>query len=207
MSDFYEDLEVDKTATAEQIKKAYRTLAFKYHPDRNPGDKAAEEKFKKINAAYEVLGDEAKRRNYDLMGQSAYSGYSQNERNTYQNTYSNYNPFGEGETFWEWFNSQQRQSQQRPSQEEDSQKRYHWEYSSDDSDYSNYSNYSNYSSSGWFSTFIMKVVQILLGVFSLRVLIFIPFGPLISLGIIIGGVKGLVSSLRSIKRLGKKNRK
>ena len=201
MSDFYEDLEVEKTATAEQIKKAYRTLAFKYHPDRNPGDKAAEEKFKKINAAYEVLGDEAKRRNYDLMGQSAYSDYSQNTQNTYQNTYSNYNPFGEGEPFWEWFNSQQRQSQQRQYQDEDSHRQYHWEYSSDNS------NYSNHSYSSWFGSFIMKVVQILLGVLSFRVLIFIPFGPLISIGVIIGGVKGVVSSLRSLKRIGKNSRK
>ena len=52
MDDLYSVLGVSKTATAEEIKKAYRNLAFKYHPDRNPGDKAAEEKFKQISAAY-----------------------------------------------------------------------------------------------------------------------------------------------------------
>ncbi|MBR0100525.1 MAG: DnaJ domain-containing protein, partial [Treponema sp.] len=66
--DYYSILGVQKTATADEIKSAYRKLAFKYHPDKNPGDKAAEEKFKSINAAYEVLGDEAKRRRYDQLG-------------------------------------------------------------------------------------------------------------------------------------------
>ena len=203
MSDFYEDLGVEKTATAEQIKKAYRTLAFKYHPDRNPGDKVAEEKFKKINAAYEVIGDEAKRRNYDLMGQSAYNNYSQNAENTYQNTYSSYNPFGDSETFWEWFNTQQNRANE--SQENRSQREYRrWEYSTDNSnDY----DYSNYSYSGWFNKFLMKVLQILIGVFSFRFLVYIPFGPLIGLGIVIGGVKGVVSSLRGFKRIGKNSRK
>ena len=66
MSNYYETLGVAKTATADEIKKAYRTLAFKYHPDRNPGNAEAEEKFKQISAAYDVLGDEAKRRQYDM---------------------------------------------------------------------------------------------------------------------------------------------
>ncbi len=70
MDDLYSTLGVAKTATAEEIKKAYRNLAFKYHPDRNQGDQHAEEQFKKINAAYSVLGDEVKRRQYDLYGQS-----------------------------------------------------------------------------------------------------------------------------------------
>ena len=70
MSDYYKDLGVEKTATEDEIKKAYRSMAFKYHPDRNPGDKAAEEKFKAINAAYEVLSDPTKRKNYDLTGQA-----------------------------------------------------------------------------------------------------------------------------------------
>ena len=68
MEDLYEVLGVSKTASADDIKKAYRTLAFKYHPDRNAGDKVAEEKFKQINAAYSVLGDETKRHQYDLYG-------------------------------------------------------------------------------------------------------------------------------------------
>ncbi len=70
MDDLYVTLGVKKTATAEEIKKAYRNLAFKYHPDRNQGNKNAEEMFKKINAAYSVLGDESKRRQYDMYGQT-----------------------------------------------------------------------------------------------------------------------------------------
>ncbi len=66
--DYYEVLGVDKNATADDIKKAYRKLAMQYHPDRNPGDKAAEEKFKEVNEAYEVLNDEDKRARYDQFG-------------------------------------------------------------------------------------------------------------------------------------------
>ena len=65
--DYYKILEVDKNATAEQIKKAYRRLAMTYHPDRNPGDASAEEKFKEINEAYDVLSDAEKRKKFDLM--------------------------------------------------------------------------------------------------------------------------------------------
>ena len=73
MDDLYTTLGVAKTATAEEIKKAYRNLAFKYHPNRNQGNQHAEEQFKKINAAYSVLGDEVKRRQYDLYGQAGES--------------------------------------------------------------------------------------------------------------------------------------
>lgn len=65
--DFYKVLGVEKTATAEQVKKAYRKLARRYHPDQNPGDKAAEEKFKQISEAYQVLSNEQDRRQYDAL--------------------------------------------------------------------------------------------------------------------------------------------
>lgn len=70
--DYYEVLEVTKTATTEEIKKAYRKTAMKYHPDRNPGDKVAEEKFKEAAEAYEVLSDEDKKAKYDRYGHSAF---------------------------------------------------------------------------------------------------------------------------------------
>ncbi|HKU97646.1 MAG TPA: molecular chaperone DnaJ [Vineibacter sp.] len=72
--DFYELLGVGRSAGADEIKKAYRKLAMQYHPDRNPGDKAAEKKFKEINHAYDILKDEQKRAAYDRYGAAAFEG-------------------------------------------------------------------------------------------------------------------------------------
>lgn len=66
--DYYEVLEVPRSASDEEIKKAYRQKALKYHPDRNPGDKAAEDHFKEAAEAYEVLSNADKRRRYDQYG-------------------------------------------------------------------------------------------------------------------------------------------
>lgn len=72
--DYYEVLGVPRSATKDEIKRAYRKLALKYHPDRNPGDKEAEEKFKEISEAYEVLSDDRKREAYDKFGFAGLEG-------------------------------------------------------------------------------------------------------------------------------------
>ena len=74
MRDYYEILGVNRGATPEEIKKAYRKLAVQYHPDKNPGDKAAEEKFKEASNAYSVLSDPEKRRMYDTRGHAGVEG-------------------------------------------------------------------------------------------------------------------------------------
>ncbi|MDE5899281.1 MAG: DnaJ domain-containing protein, partial [Treponemataceae bacterium] len=114
VKDYYGMLGVSKSASAEEIKKAYRNLAFQYHPDRNPDDKAAEEKFKEVNEAYAVLGDDKKRYDYDNYGsygasQNAWSGAAGGSgRNAAQN------PFDSEDTFWEWFsNAESRANYQR----------------------------------------------------------------------------------------------
>ena len=72
--DYYEVLGIQKGASDDEIKKAFRKLAIKYHPDKNPGDKAAEEKFKEVNEAYSVLSDKTKRQRYDQFGHAGVGG-------------------------------------------------------------------------------------------------------------------------------------
>ena len=191
MSNYYEILGVSKNATADEIKKAYRTLAFKYHPDRNQGNAEAEEKFKQISAAYDVLGDEAKRRQYD-MGYSTDSygaarSQSQQYQRQYQYTYSN--PFGD-ENFWEWFNGAQFRSRNQQTQ--------------NTNQYYNQYNYSNRSSEpetkrDHLSMLFLKVLQTFIGFTFLRFSWFIiPFGPIICIAVIINGVSGVIRSLKGL---------
>ena len=72
--DYYQTLGVSRDASDDEIKKAYRKLAMKYHPDRNPDNKEAEEKFKTIQKAYEILSDREKRSRYDQFGQAGVDG-------------------------------------------------------------------------------------------------------------------------------------
>ncbi len=88
--DYYEVLEVSKTASGDEIKKSFRRLAMQYHPDRNPNDKAAEAKFKEINEAYEVLKDDQKRAAYDRYGHQAFANGG---------GFGGGNPFGGGFNF------------------------------------------------------------------------------------------------------------
>lgn len=188
MNDYYSILGISKNATQEEIKKAYRNLAFKYHPDRNPDDKQAEEKFKKISEAYDTLGDEKKRAEYDRFG-SAGTSYN-SENSYYQNSYQNYyqqqsysDPFSSEDSFWQWFNSSAGQNSRRNSS-------YYYEYGNSQK---------NYSKKSLWTEFFMKVGQIFIGLFFFRFSwIIIPFGPLLCLGLLATGISGAVRALRMI---------
>lgn len=81
MQDYYDILEISKNATSDEIKKAYRKMAIKYHPDKNPGNKEYEEKFKTISQAYEVLKDPKKKQAYDQYGHDAFQGFNSQNQN------------------------------------------------------------------------------------------------------------------------------
>ncbi len=99
--DYYEVLGVDKNASTEEIKKAYRKSAMKYHPDRNPGDKEAEEKFKELGEAYEVLSDADKKSRYDQFG---FAGVDPNYGAGQGGAYGGFGDFGDlGDIFGSFF--------------------------------------------------------------------------------------------------------
>jgi len=98
--DYYEILGISKNASDDEIKKAYRKLAIKYHPDKNPGDKIAEEKFKEISEAHEVLSDKQKRARYDQFGHAGVNGAAGgNPFGGAGNPFGGSNPFGNGGSF------------------------------------------------------------------------------------------------------------
>ncbi len=188
LEDLYETLGVQKNATQDEIKSAYRKLAMKYHPDRNPGDKAAEEKFKNITAAYDVLGDETKRRNYDSFGSTSY-GQQQNNQS--------YNPWGaygfggsaggyspQDDPFWQWTNygSQNSSNGERRT--------YYYKYEDPKK---------NYSRGDWFAELLRSAALFVFCLFFMRYSFFIiPIGPILCLAGVVKGFTGVAKSLRGI---------
>jgi len=108
MEDFYETLGVSRNATLEEIKTAYRRLALRYHPDKNPGDKSAEEKFKVLSEAYQVLADTEKRQLYDLYGHSGLAGLDTGGFGGFDDIFS-----GFGEVFEDFFGFGRRRDRTR----------------------------------------------------------------------------------------------
>src|SRR5947208_9054875 len=102
--DYYEILAVERTATDEEIKKAYRKLAVKYHPDKNPGDKTAEEQFKELGEAYEALSDPQKRGLYDQYGHTAFDRRSYGRARGFHDPFEIFRDvFGGGRIFEDLF--------------------------------------------------------------------------------------------------------
>lgn len=189
MKDYYEILGVPRNAGTEEIKKAYRNLAFKYHPDRNPNDKAAEERFKEISRAYAVLGDEHKRNEYNMSGSSSYGdSTSNNAYGTYyrQGNYSWQEPqFDTEESFWNWFGNAAEHSNYQTHRYYygDEKQRHRPKATKRDL---------------WFSLF-GKIAQAVAGLFLFRILFwFFPFGPIICIGLIVSGTTGAFNILRML---------
>lgn len=179
MDDLYKVLGVEKSATQDEIKKAFRKLAIQYHPDKNPGDAAAEEKFKEINAAYSVLGDEQKRAQYDMYGSAdayAHSSYGQSAYGG--GGYAG----GQGDPFWDWFSQAAQQAEYRS-------------YSADD--YSRRRRASRpLSRKAAFSMLIRSIIIFMLSVSCIKIsFILIPVGPILCLS---GIVNGVTNTIRSI---------
>ena len=103
VKDFYKTLDVNKDASQDEIKKAFRKLARKYHPDLNPGDKVAEQKFKELNDAYEVLSDAKKRAEYDQFGSSPFGAGGQGSEGFRTYDYRDFDAGGFRRYLWRSF--------------------------------------------------------------------------------------------------------
>ena len=103
VKDFYKTLDVNKDASQDEIKKAFRKLARKYHPDLNPGDKVSEQKFKELNDAYEVLSDAKKRAEYDQFGSSPFGAGGQGSEGFRTYDYRDFDAGGFGDIFGDLF--------------------------------------------------------------------------------------------------------
>jgi len=131
--DYYEVLGVQKNASKDEIKKAYRKLAIQYHPDKNPGDKTAEEKFKEATEAYEVLGDDKKRQAYDQFGFAGVEGMGGGGQHDYSTVFRDFEDiFGDfGGIFDSFFGggSRRRSSSSKASMQQGSDLRYNLDIS------------------------------------------------------------------------------
>lgn len=191
---YYATLGVDRSASADDIKKAYRSLAFKYHPDRNPGDKAAEERFKSVNEAYGVLGDERKRAQYDRYGRASDEsprqsrGYGASSQGAYGYGFGG-ESFDE-ESFWRWFNGA---SQGR----RDESRRGSWSGSGEES--------GGEGKAGAWAKLFMKAMQTVFGIllWTLTSWIF-PLLSFLCLFMALNGVVGIVDAIKRIARGGGK---
>ncbi|MHA2609659.1 MAG: molecular chaperone DnaJ [bacterium JZ-2024 1] len=115
--DYYKILGVDRNATEKEIKRAYRRLARQYHPDLNPGNKEAEEKFRQINEAYEVLSDPEKRKKYDLYGKAAFQRSAPSTSRTSPfTTFDDFFSMTFDELFSEFFGSRRTRTRERQEQ-------------------------------------------------------------------------------------------
>ena len=192
MEDLYSVLGVGREASAEEIKKAYRTLAFKYHPDRNPGETIAEEKFKQIHAAYAILGDESKKREYDLYGSSEslhQHGYNQQSSSYGTGTYG----YGQN-PFWEFFNDATSHSSSQSGFGDDADEDTY--YKSTYHSWNTYRPSQNYSRSYWLRKCLKGILHAILGLGVSR-LTFWLF-PINIIALIVG-INGIIDAVRSVK--------
>jgi len=192
MEDLYKVLGVEKTASQDEIKKAYRNLAFKYHPDRNQGSKEAEDKLKEINAAYSVLGDPQQRSAYDSGRVN--SSYSNQQRAQQQYNGYYYNPFGGG------FSGHESSDSQNYSSYEEFFKNFY----ANSSNSNNYKTYQQYESEK--PSFLTGFANVLIGmlVAGLGFYMFsaiwwlIPAGPILSLVVLSTGVSRLLRGVNGM---------
>lgn len=208
MEDLYTTLGVSKTATQDEIKKAYRNLAFKYHPDRNQGSKEAEEKLKEINAAYSVLGDPAQRRQYDANGFNTQNNYQ--THNDYGHTQGKYyDPFGSSHFYKSrGFSGRETDYGDEESPFDDFFSNF-YSYSRSSDSNGSYKTYRQYESDSeqpltfgqGLGKFAGGLIAGIFGLYSLQfTLWFIPIGPILSIYALVKGFSGITKGLSAMAK-------